>query len=303
MARFLGSVITAMVTPFDDDGRARPRRRGRRWPRWLVDQGNDGLVVTGTTGEAPTLTDDEQIELWRAVRAAVDVPLIAGTRHQRHRARGRADRPGRRRRHRRRARRRRRTTTGRPQAGLEAHFRAVAAATDLPVMLYDIPIRTGRKIAHDVLCASPTTCRNIVAREGRRRRSRRDGPARSPTRPTASRSTAATTRSRCRCWRSARSASIGVRHPLGGARDGRDDRRVREGRRRHGRARSTPGCSSRTTSRTATTCVRTRIPAKAMLRALGQPAASAGCPLGPAPDGLEDRAREVYERSTPTLHA
>ena len=72
------SVLTAMVTPVRRRRRARPRRC-RRAGRWLVDQGNDGLVVTGTTGEAPVLTDDEQVDLWRAVREAVDVPLVAGT--------------------------------------------------------------------------------------------------------------------------------------------------------------------------------------------------------------------------------
>ena len=118
--------------------------------RWLVDHGNDGLVVAGTTGEAPTLTDDEKVELWSAVRAAVDVPLLAGTgtndtRHTRELSERAAaagvdgllvvtpyyNRPS--------------------QAGIEAHFRAVAGATDLPIVMYDIPGRTGRKIDTEVL--------------------------------------------------------------------------------------------------------------------------------------------------------
>src|SRR5688572_9979034 len=76
-ARF-GRVLTEMVTPFhadeslDVDGAV-------ALARWLVDHGNDGLVLAGTTGEAPTLTDDEKVELWTAVREAVDVPLVAGT--------------------------------------------------------------------------------------------------------------------------------------------------------------------------------------------------------------------------------
>ena len=76
------------------DGSARPHRHGHAvrpttasldldaaadLARWLVDHGNDGLVVAGTTGESPTLTDDERIELFRRSRDAVDVPLIAGT--------------------------------------------------------------------------------------------------------------------------------------------------------------------------------------------------------------------------------
>src|ERR687894_1768112 len=76
-ARF-GKVLTAMVTPFRDDG-SLDREGAAELARWLVAQGNDGLVLAGTTGEAPTLSDDEAVELWRAVRAAVDVPLVAGT--------------------------------------------------------------------------------------------------------------------------------------------------------------------------------------------------------------------------------
>jgi len=77
MARF-GSVITAMITPFDDDGRV-DLMGAAALAEWLVEQGNDALVVTGSTGEASMLSDDEQVEVWRAVRAAVDVPLIAGS--------------------------------------------------------------------------------------------------------------------------------------------------------------------------------------------------------------------------------
>jgi 4-hydroxy-tetrahydrodipicolinate synthase len=147
-ARF-GRVLTAMVTPFTADG-ALDLDGAATLARWLVAHGSDGLVVTGTTGEGPTLTDDEDVELWSAVRAAVDVPLIAGTgtndtRHscelsQRAAATGvdgllvvapYYNKPS--------------------QAGFEAHYRAVAAATDLPFLLYDIPGRTGRKVDTDVI--------------------------------------------------------------------------------------------------------------------------------------------------------
>lgn len=147
-ARF-GRVLTAMVTPFDADG-ALDADGAAELARWLVAHGNDGLVLAGTTGEAPTLTVEEQVELWRVVRSAVEVPLVAGagsndTRHalmmcERAAAVGMDgllivtpyyNRPS--------------------QAGLEAHFRTVAAATDLPVVLYDIPGRTGRKIDTEVL--------------------------------------------------------------------------------------------------------------------------------------------------------
>ncbi len=148
MSRF-GSVMTAMVTPFDDTG-AVDHPGAAELARWLVEQGNEALVLTGTTGEAACLTDDEQVALWRTVRAAVDVPLIAGsgTNDTRHAAELTAHAKG----------------AGmdavlivtpyynRPsQAGIEAHFRHVAAAAGLPVVLYDIPVRTGRKVATDLL--------------------------------------------------------------------------------------------------------------------------------------------------------
>ena len=148
MGRF-GSVLVAMVTPFDDDLEL-DLEAAVTLARWLVDQGADGLVLAGTTGEAPTLSDDESVDLWAAVRGAVTVPLLAGTgsndtRHTCQLSRRAAaagvdgllvvspyyNRPS--------------------QAGLEAHFRAVADATDLPFLIYDIPIRTGRKVDSEVL--------------------------------------------------------------------------------------------------------------------------------------------------------
>lgn len=159
MARF-GTVITAMVTPFTDDGEV-DHEGAAELARWLVEQGNEALVVTGTTGEAACLTDPEQIEVWRTVRAAVDVPLIAGsgtndTRHAAeltsHAAAAGMDavllvtpyynRPS--------------------QAGIEAHFRHVCAATPLPVVVYDIPVRTGRKIASDLILRLAREIPNVV---------------------------------------------------------------------------------------------------------------------------------------------
>lgn len=148
MARF-GRVITAMATPFTAEG-ALDLDGAARLAAWLVEHGNEGLVVAGTTGESPVLGDDERIELFRAVRDAVDVPVLAGattndTAHSVEMSRAAAkvgvdgilavtpyyNKP--------------------PQSGLEAHFRAVAEASDLPVMLYDVPGRTGRKIATDTI--------------------------------------------------------------------------------------------------------------------------------------------------------
>jgi 4-hydroxy-tetrahydrodipicolinate synthase len=160
MARF-GTVVTAMVTPFDDEG-ALDLDRAAELARWLVSEGNEGLVVAGTTGESPTLTHDEQGRLFAAVREAVDVPIIAGVGSnstaesldlvERAHAAGvdgllvvtpYYNRPS--------------------QAGLLRHFRAVAEATALPVMLYDIPIRTGRKIDTTTLLELAHGCSNVVA--------------------------------------------------------------------------------------------------------------------------------------------
>src|SRR5258708_21693531 len=78
MAGRFGTVATAMITPFDDAG-ALDIDGAVRLARWLVDHGNDGLVVTGTTGEASTLSVAEKTEMWRALVEAVSVPIIAGT--------------------------------------------------------------------------------------------------------------------------------------------------------------------------------------------------------------------------------
>src|ERR1700742_4122527 len=72
-----GSVLTAMVTPFDADGRL-DLDGAATLARWLTGHGSDGLVVAGTTGEAPVLSEAETADLWRAVTEAVTVPVIAG---------------------------------------------------------------------------------------------------------------------------------------------------------------------------------------------------------------------------------
>jgi 4-hydroxy-tetrahydrodipicolinate synthase len=156
-----GRVLTAMVTPFDERG-ALDLDAARRLARWLVERGNDGLVVAGTTGESPTLSDDEKLSLFAAVAEAVRVPVIAGTgsndtAHSVHLTRE-ATRLG---------------VAGilavcpyynRPsQAGIEAHLRAVAGATDLPVVIYYIPVRTGRKIATATLARLAREVPNAAA--------------------------------------------------------------------------------------------------------------------------------------------
>ncbi|MEJ8634236.1 4-hydroxy-tetrahydrodipicolinate synthase [Streptomyces sp. MS2.AVA.5] len=141
-----GRALCAMITPFTATGEP-DLDAAARHAAHLVAEGCDGLVLSGTTGESPTTTDAEKTALVRAVRAAVGegVPVVAGTgsadtRHTVEQARAAeaagADgilvvtpyysRP--------------------PQAALEAHFRRVADAVGVPVMLYDIPGRTGTRI-------------------------------------------------------------------------------------------------------------------------------------------------------------
>lgn len=134
-----------MVTPFDASG-AVDFDMAASVAKFLVDQGNDALVVAGSTGEGSALSDDEKVELFSVVASAVTVPVIAGTGSAntaqsvaltaRAAATGVAGILA--------------TTPAyvRPsQAGIAAHLGAMAAATTLPVMLYDIPSRSGRKIA------------------------------------------------------------------------------------------------------------------------------------------------------------
>ena len=138
-----GRVVTAMVSPMRPDG-SLDLDAAQRVARHLVDHGHDGIVVNGTTGESPTTTDQEKVELIRAVVEAVGdrvrVTAGAGTNNTAHsvelaRAAEEAgahallvvapyyNKP--------------------PQEGVRAHCSAIADATDLPVMLYDIPGRSG----------------------------------------------------------------------------------------------------------------------------------------------------------------
>ncbi|MEN9822035.1 MAG: dihydrodipicolinate synthase [Actinomycetota bacterium] len=160
MARF-GRVLSAMITPFRADG-SLDLDESRRLARHLQSEGHDGLVIAGTTGEAPVLTDDERLSLFAAVIEAVTIPVIAGTgtndtAHSVHltveaAALGAAgvlavcpyyNRPS--------------------QAGIEAHMRAMAGASDLPVMLYDIPVRSGRKMSTAMMLRLAREVSNVVA--------------------------------------------------------------------------------------------------------------------------------------------
>ena len=158
-----GRVVTAMVTPFDASG-AVDLPLAARLARHLVEQGSDGLVVCGTTGESPTLSWNEQLQLLQTVREAVGstAKVLAGTGSnstaEAVQATGEAAAAG---------------ADGAlvvvpyynkpPQDGLEAHFRAIAeAAPALPLMLYNIPGRTGCSIAPATV-ARLMDCPNVVS--------------------------------------------------------------------------------------------------------------------------------------------
>jgi 4-hydroxy-tetrahydrodipicolinate synthase len=151
MAGRFGAVVTAMVTPFNEDSSLDLDRAGAL-AGWLLDHGSDGLVVAGSTGESATLSDEEKVSLFRTVveavagrghviagtgtydtahtvhltqeaeRAGVDAVLVVAPYY---------NKP--------------------PQRGLVEHFTAVANATRLPVVVYNIPGRTSIRIEHDTL--------------------------------------------------------------------------------------------------------------------------------------------------------
>ena len=147
----IGGVITAMVTPFTEDG-AVDEAAARKLARHLIDNGSHGLVLSGTTGESPTLEDDEKLALLRAVRDELgpDVLMICGTgsndtRHSERLSAAAADagadavlavtpyynKPNR--------------------DGLIAHYEAVAKAAGVPVVLYNIPSRVVLNVPPDLL--------------------------------------------------------------------------------------------------------------------------------------------------------
>jgi len=156
-----------MVTPFTADGEL-DVDGAAQLATYLVDNGNDGLVISGTTGESPTTTDEEKDRLLRAVVEAVGdrAKIIAGvgtndTAHsiQLTQAAEKAgadaalavtpyySRP--------------------PQSGLLGHFRAIADATGLPVMLYDIPARTATPIATETLVSLAEHPRIVAVKDAK----------------------------------------------------------------------------------------------------------------------------------------
>jgi len=157
-----GRMITAMVTPFNKDGSI-DWDGVAKLAVHLADHGHDAIALNGTTGEAPTTKTSEKLEIIRVVKSVVGdrVKILTGagdneTSYTVDQAKRCAEvgadgllivtpyynKP--------------------PQAGIEAHFKAVAAATDLPIMMYDIPGRTGVEIEQETICRL-TEVKNIVA--------------------------------------------------------------------------------------------------------------------------------------------
>ncbi|ABB57877.1 4-hydroxy-tetrahydrodipicolinate synthase [Synechococcus elongatus] len=158
-----GRVITAMITPFNAEGQV-AYDIAQSLAVHLVEQGSDGLVICGTTGESPTLTWEEELQLFRAVKEAVGdrAAVIAGTGSNCTREAIAATQSA--------------ATLGLngslqvvpyynkpPQEGLYAHFRAIAeACPDLPLMLYNIPGRTGQSLQPETV-ARLASLPNVVA--------------------------------------------------------------------------------------------------------------------------------------------
>ena len=288
MARF-GAVITAMVTPFDSEG-AIDLDAAAKLARWLAEHGSDGLVVAGTTGEGSTLTDDEKLALWRAVAEAVTIPVIANTgsndtAHSVHLT-GQAAGCG---------------AAGvlavtpyynRPsQAGLEAHFRAIARATDLPVMLYDIPVRSGRKIAHDVMVRLASDVANMAGVKD----------AAADVAATARLIAAVPNRFEVYSGNDDHTLALMALGAVGVVGVATHWIGLEMAEMIAAAAKGDLGHAREINSRLLESylfetgdAAPNPIPAKAMMRTLGLAVGECRLPMGPAPAGLEDRAREVY---------
>jgi 4-hydroxy-tetrahydrodipicolinate synthase len=290
MPRF-GRVVTAMVTPFDQHGEL-DVDAAVALAKWLVEQGNEGLVVCGTTGEAPTLSIDEKLTLFSTISAAVTVPVIAGTTGSNTRLdiglteeaakHGIAgilgvcpyySRPS--------------------QAGIETHFRAIAGATDLPVVVYDIPVRTGRKIDSTTLVRLANDVPNIVALKD------------AAGNPGATAAVKANSPSSFEIYSGDDSMTlpllaVGAVGAIGVAThwcapdhvamfDAWERRDIEAVQRIN--ARQLESFEYETSEHAPNP-----VPSKAMLRTLGHPVGECRSPMGPTPHGLEDAARAVYGR-------
>jgi 4-hydroxy-tetrahydrodipicolinate synthase len=158
----LGRLLTAMVTPFDARGRV-DLAEAARIARRLVEQGNDGLIIAGTTGESPALSDDEKIALFRATKEAVGerAAIVAGTggNNTEHSIEltERAEKEG---------------VDAilavvpyynkPPQDGMLRHFGAIAQSTKLPVIVYNVPARTGANMLPATLMELARKHKNVA---------------------------------------------------------------------------------------------------------------------------------------------
>jgi 4-hydroxy-tetrahydrodipicolinate synthase len=158
-----GKVLTAMVTPFDNDLRV-DLERAAELAVYLVERGSDGIVVAGTTGEAPTITSAEKLDLFRVVKEAVGdrASVIAGTGNNNTqesieftaKVQGMGmdavmltgpyyNKPS--------------------QEGFYQHFKAISVSTDLPVILYNVPARTSKNIEASTVLRLANELENVVA--------------------------------------------------------------------------------------------------------------------------------------------
>lgn len=283
-----GAVGCAMVTPFDADRRL-DLAVAVDLARWLSAHGNDFLVLAGTTGESPVLSDAEKVDLWRAVVESVTVPVVAGTStsdtaHSVELTRAAKaagvsailavtpyyNRPS--------------------QAGIETHVWAIHDAADgLPVLLYDIPVRTGRKVAADTIIklardevivgvkdatANPAASAALVADapDGFELYSGND----SDTLPLLAVGAVGT---------------ISVESHWAGELVGEMVAAFHKGDVDHARTlneRLVPSHRFQSTDEAPNP-----VPAKAVMRVMGHPVGECRPPMGPAPDGLEDQARHL----------
>ncbi len=292
-ARF-GRVITAMVTPMDAKGAVVPGRAAEL-ATWLVSQGNQALVVCGTTGESATLSRDEKLSVLAAVIEAVDVPIIAGTTGADTAASVALSREA--------------EALGasailslcpyynRPsQSGIAAHLAAVAEATALPNVIYDIPVRTGRKISTEVLIETARTHHNVLALKD---------AAQNPAETARLVAALADLRPDFEVLSGDDSLtlalmSIGAVGVIGVAThwaapefaamiDHWNRGETTEARLQNQRLIESYDFETSDDAPNP-------IPTKAMLRAIGHDVGQCRLPMGPAPDGLDQRAREVFAR-------
>jgi 4-hydroxy-tetrahydrodipicolinate synthase len=289
-----GAVGCAMVTPFDGDGRL-DVDGAVSLARWLSSHGNDFLVIAGTTGESPVLSDEEKATLWRAVSEAVTVPMMAGTstadtRHSVELTKlasqaGAAgilavvpyyNRPS--------------------QAGIEAHMRAIAAAAGpLPVLLYDIPVRTGRKAAQDVIIrlAQDRAIIGVKDATGNPASSAALLAAAPPSFELYSGNDSDT----LPLLAVGAVGTISVESHWAGEEVGEMIAAFQKGDVEHARLINSKLIPSHLFQ--STDDAPNPIPAKAMLRTMGLPGGECRPPMGLGPEGIEDRARRVFDH----LHA